>query len=127
MTIRNCNNCGVQVEETARFCRNCGQPVSPPDSGPRGYASPTDYEAPTRPMNAGFTTPSYYPQSPVPLAPVSSTNNLEQGKSTRTLFMVGGVVGAILLTILLTVIFTVWTMSDTGSPPDEAAVTSPRE
>jgi hypothetical protein len=73
-------------------------------------------------MNAGFTTPSYYPPSP---APVASTNNLEQGKNNRTLFMVGGAVAVMLMAVLLAVLFTVWAVKHTGSAPDEVTVTAP--
>jgi hypothetical protein len=58
------------------------------DPGPDGYFSPTDYEAPTRPMNDGFTSPSYYPPAPMPMAQAPSTNNLEPGKPRRTFLIV---------------------------------------
>jgi hypothetical protein len=118
MGLIKCNNCGIQAEETARFCRRCGQPVSRMDPGPDGYFSPTDYEAPTRPMNDGFTSPSYYPTAPAP-----STNNLARGNTRRTALVLGIAVGALLLIVAFLAAYIA--LNDTDAPADEVTITAP--
>lgn len=123
MAINHCNNCGVQVEETARFCRRCGQPVSRFDPGPRGYVSPTDYEAPTRPMNDGFTTPSYYPPSPVQPMQVPSTSNLGQGSQTRKVLWIVALI--LVLLVGFTVISTRFVVGLMSEGPAASAPQAP--
>ncbi|HYP27671.1 MAG TPA: zinc ribbon domain-containing protein [Blastocatellia bacterium] len=123
MGLIKCNNCGIQAEETARFCRRCGQPVSRMDPGPDGYFSPTDYEAPTRPMNDGFTSPSYYPAAPMPLPQAPSTNNLGRGNNRSTALILGIVVGVLLL--IVAVLGAYIALDEKEAPVDEVTAIAP--
>src|SRR5438270_9159203 len=60
-----CNRCGASVIFSAKFCRQCGNPLDASELTTRTLdapaAEPPPFDHPTRPANAGFTSPTYPP------------------------------------------------------------------
>ena len=103
-----CNNCGSEMEETAKFCRRCGHPASFLEAATRSFDNPQGYEpprfeAPTGYVNSGPTMSPYMP--PNATAPQGfhaygqATNELEPPRKNRTTFIVLCVIGVIVLSV----------------------------
>src|SRR5947207_6610446 len=53
----NCNNCGLSVGETAKFCNRCGAKVATSGSSPSGATGNYDQAGRPSPVTALFTDP----------------------------------------------------------------------
>lgn len=103
-----CNNCGSDMEETAKFCRRCGHPSSFLEAttktfdNPQGYEPPR-FEAPTGYVNSGPTMPSY--MQPGAMAPQAmpaygqATNGLEPPRKNRATLIIVSVIGLVVLSV----------------------------
>jgi hypothetical protein len=60
-----CNRCGASVILSAKFCRQCGNLLDVSEMTTRSLdapsAEPPPFDHPTRPANAGITSPTYAP------------------------------------------------------------------
>jgi len=60
-----CNHCGASVILSAKFCRQCGNRLDESEMTTRSLdapgVEPPPFDHPTRPANAGFTSPTYPP------------------------------------------------------------------
>ncbi len=105
-----CNNCGSEMEETAKFCRRCGHPSSFLEATTKSFDNPTGYdpprfEAPTSYVNSAPTMPSYMPPNATTPQGMhaygQATNELEPPRKKHTALIVVCVIGAIILSVAL--------------------------
>ena len=119
MALISCPSCGVQIDDTSRFCRSCGRPFDPSELTTRQLEPGVQYQSPTHAVNQSPTTPAYL--SPVPVPAVPATNDLTPSSPNRMAIIVLAATVGLLLFLLLAVLLVKF---NSGSPPGAPTGTS---
>ena len=105
-----CNRCGASVVLSAKFCRQCGNLLDTSEMTTRSLdapsAEPPPYDHPTRPANAGITSPTYAPPAMMPPHPPPIIGNAPPANN-RTALLVFLALGLTMLIGLGVVAFVV--------------------
>jgi hypothetical protein len=115
MAFVSCISCGVQVDETSRFCRSCGRAFDPGELTTRKLELDVEYQSPTQTVNQSPTTPAYL--SPVQVPAVPATNDLAQTSQNRTAIIVLAATVGLLLFLLVAVLFVKFNSGGTPAVP----------
>jgi hypothetical protein len=121
MAIISCPSCGVQIDDTSRFCRSCGRPFDPSELTTRQLEPGIKYHSPTHAVNQSPTTPAYL--SPVPLPAVPATNDLTPSSPNRMAIIVLAATVGLLLFLLVAVLLVKFNSG--GTPVGPPAISIP--
>src|SRR3954464_5758552 len=120
-----CNHCGASVLFSAKFCRQCGNRVDESEVTTRSLdapgVEPPPFDHPTRPANAGFTSPTYPPAVVPPVIGSAPPSN-----NKTALIVILGILMTLLIGVgvVAFVIFGRFSREPVPPPPPPPPVTS---
>jgi zinc-ribbon domain len=106
-----CPGCGLEVEDSMRFCRHCGRPLEASEATTRKLPEAGSAPPATYPISPAPTTPSYVPPDGSQWVQAATTNSLESRGPVRLLLIAGLAVLAILVVIGGLMFMTFWRAS----------------
>jgi hypothetical protein len=124
-----CNQCGASGVLSAKFCRQCGNRLDASEMTTRNLdapsAVPPPFDHPTRPANAGITSPTYAPpamMSPQPPAPIIGNAPSSNNQTALLVFLALGLTLLIGLAVVAFVV--IGRFSHGGGPPPPPDISS---
>src|SRR5262249_53235209 len=111
-----CSNCGSDNEDTGKFCRKCGQPMSLSEATTRKFDTGPQVEAPTSLVNQTTTGPSYVPPS-MPVFRAPATQALAPPNQKKPILMLASLAAILLVALVALVILTSQMRRELASPP----------
>jgi hypothetical protein len=125
-----CNQCGASLVLSAKFCRQCGNRLDASEMTTRSLdapaAEPPPFDHPTRPANAGVTSPTYAPQvmmPPQPPAPFINNAPPSNNKTGLIIFLALGLTVLIALCLAAFVLLGRFSGRHHPPPPPPPSVT----
>ncbi|MFL6214292.1 MAG: zinc ribbon domain-containing protein [Blastocatellia bacterium] len=97
-----CNRCGASIVLSAKFCRQCGNRLDVSELTTRTLEEPgadhQPFEHPTRPANAGITSPTYPPPAMIQPPPHTPVIGSAPPTSNKTALLV--ILGAVMAMLI---------------------------
>ncbi|HKP12005.1 MAG TPA: hypothetical protein VJZ91_07840 [Blastocatellia bacterium] len=124
-----CNRCGASVVFSAKFCRQCGNPLDTSEMTTRSLDAPPaeaqSFDHPTRPANAGITSPTYAPPSMMqPQPPASIIGSAPPANNKTVLFVLLGIIAALMICLGVVAFLVLGRSSSIPIPPPPPRATS---
>ncbi len=124
-----CNRCGASVVLSAKFCRQCGNLLDTSEMTTRSLdapsAEPPPFDNPTRPANAGITSPTYAPPAMMsPQPPIIGNAPPANNRTALLVFLALGLTMLIGLGVIAFVMFGRFSHGQAPPPPHGTSGTS---